>query len=162
MPTISPAQVTTKLNRLLRIYRPMTKEDAETLDDLEYLDAYGYYLYIISHINKFVTFLPDKQTFSAFCNISTDTYNHLLADQRYIQVFSSIEDGFVQSNFVVAEAGLIDSKTAITKLQTKDSGHNLVRNPEAVTINYSPKVDKVLINQQLDKYTAMIGNNQKK
>ena len=158
MPTISPAQVTTKLNRYLRIYRPMTLEDAMSLEDTDYLEAYGYYLDIISHINIYCTFLGDKQTFSGFCNISTDVYNELLHEPRYTQVFSSIEDGFVQSNFVVAEAGLVDSKTTIAKLQTKNAGHNLIKNPEVTAINVTNKINTSGIDAMYEKY---IGVSQK-
>lgn len=157
-PTISPAQVTVKLNRYLRIYKPMTLEEAKTLDDSDYLEAYGYYLDIISHINQYVTFLGDKQSFSAFCNISTTVYNDLLTDAKYTQVFSSIEDGFVQSNFAVAEAGLIDSKTTIAKLQTKNAGHNLVKNPESLTIIQNNKINTSSID---DMYAKYIGVSQK-
>lgn len=156
MPTISPAQVTTKLNRFLRIYRPMNLEDAKSLEDTDFLEAYGYFLDIISHINTYCTFLPDKQLFSAFCNISTNIYNELLVDPRYTQVFASIEDGFVQSNFTVAQAGLIDSKTTIAKLQAKEAGHSL--KPASETINFvqNNHIDKALIHAQLDKFSAML------
>ena len=157
-PTISPAQVTVKLNRYLRIYKPMTLEEAKTLDDSDYLDAYGYYLDIISHINQYVTFLGDKQSFSAFCNISTTVYNDLMTDAKYTQVFSSIEDGFVQSNFAVAEEGLVDSKTTIAKLQTKNAGHNLVKNPESLTIIQNNKINTSSID---DMYAKYIGVSQK-
>lgn len=155
LPTISPAQVTIKLNRLLRIYKPMNVAEAMTLKDTDYLEAYGYYLDIIFHINKYTTFLGDKQTYSAFVNISTDTYNELLTDQRYCQVFASIEDGFVQSNFSVAQAGLVDNKTTIAKLETKGAGHSLIKSPEALIINYN-KTDKALINEKLNKFLGMI------
>ena len=154
-PIISPAQVTAKLNRYLRVYRPMTTEEAMTLADTEYLDAYGFYLDIISHINEFVTYLGDKQSFAAFCNINSTTYNELLQDQKYCQVFSSIEDGFVQSNFAVAEAGLIDGKTTIAKLTTKDAGHNLVKNPESLTILQNNKVDTAYVDNMYKQFISM-------
>ena len=141
MPGISAAQVTAKLNRFLRIYKPMGFKEACSLDEREYLEAYGYYLDIISHINKFTTFLGDKQTYSAFVNITSDVYNELLLDPKYSGVFASIEDGFVQSNFSVAQAGLVDGKTTITKLQTKAAGHNLVKNPESITIVQNNRID---------------------
>lgn len=157
-PTISPAQVTVKLNRYLRIYKPMTLEEAKTLDDSDYLEAYGYYLDIISHINQYVTFLGDKQSFSAFCNISTTVYNDLLTDAKYTQVFSSIEDGFVQTNFVVAEAGLVDSKTTIAKLTTKDAGHSLKKTDETIVYNVTNKINTSSID---DMYAKYIGVSQK-
>ena len=156
MPTISPAQVITKLNRYLRVYRPMTLDEAKTLIDLDYLDAYGYYLDVISHINTYCTFLGDKQTFSAFCNLSSDVYNQLITDPLYMSVFSSIEDSFVSSNFTVAQAGLVDSKTTIAKLQTKEAGHNLVKSPENVTVIQHNHIDKQLINDRLAKFASMI------
>lgn len=155
MPDISPAQVSTKLNRLLRMYRPMTLTEAKALDDTDYLEAYGYFLDIVSHINEYCTYVGSKQDFSAFCNINTDTYNELLNDPNYTQVFASIEDGFVQSNFSVAQAGLVDTRTTITKLQTKDAGHNLMRNVENITYNISNNVDKQQVLLALDKFDSM-------
>lgn len=154
-PAISPAQVTAKLNRFLRIYRPMTSSEAKMLSDQDYLEAYGYYLDIISHINEFVTFLGDKQSFSAFCNINTTIYNELLTDAHYSQVFSSIEDGFVQSNFAVAEAGLVDSKTTIAKLQTKYAGHNLVKNPESINFYQTNTINTSSIDDMYAKYIGI-------
>ena len=156
MPSVSPAQITTKLNRYLRIYRPMTIDEAKTLEDTDYLEAYGFYLDIISAINEYVTFVADKQTFSAFCNITVDIYNELQVDPKYSQVFASFEDGFVQSNFSVAEAGLIDNKTAITKLQTKNAGHSLVKSPESITIVNNTKVNRVEVNQKLEQLMSML------
>lgn len=158
LPTISPAQVTAKLNRYLRVYRPMSLDEAMTLADTDYLEAYGYYLDVISHINKYVTFLGDKQSFSAFCNINTSVYNDLLAESGYSQVFSSIEDGFVQSNFAVAEAGLVDGRTTIAKLQTKNAGHNLVKNPESITLVQNNHINTSQID---DMYAKFIGISQK-
>lgn len=159
MPEISPAQVSAKLNRLLRIYRPMNITEARALDDTDYLEAYGYFLDVISHINEYCTFLPDKQLYSAFCNISTDVYNELLGDPNYSQVFASIEDGFVQSNFSVAQAGLVDTKTTITKLQTKDAGHNLVRNPEAITLVQNNHFDRQELDMRLAKFNSIVENS---
>lgn len=163
-PIISPAQVTAKLNRYLRIYRPMTKEEAMTLTDTDFLEAYGYYCDIICHINEFVTFIGDKQSFSAFCNISTATYNELLAEPKYAQVFSSIEDGFVQSNFAVAEAGLVDGRTTVAKLQTKDAGHSLKKTDETVVYNVTNKINTSHIEELYNKFAGQkqIGNGGKK
>lgn len=155
MPDISPAQVSTKLNRLLRIYRPMSLVEAKALDDTDYLEAYGYFLDVISYINEYCVFLADKQTFSSFCNITTDVYNELLADPNYTQVFKGFEDDFVHSNFAVAQSGLVDSKTTITKLTAKEVGHNVVKNPESITYNFTNNVDKQQVLLALDKFDSM-------
>lgn len=155
MPVISPAQITTKLNRYLRIYRPMSSEEARTLTDKDYLEAYGYYLDIISHINTYCTFLGDKQSFSAFANLTTSVYNELLTDSAYSQVFSSIEDGFVQTNFVVAEAGLVDSKATIAKLATKDAGHSLKKADETIVYNVTNKINTSGIDAMYEKYLGV-------
>lgn len=155
MPDISPAQVSTKLNRLLRIYRPMSLVEAKALDDTDYLEAYGYFLDVISYINEYCVFLADKQTFSSFCNITTDVYNELLGDPNYTQVFKGFEDDFVHSNFAVAQSGLVDSKTTITKLTAKEVGHNVVKNPESITYNFTNNVDKQQVLLALDKFDSM-------
>lgn len=150
MPMITALQVTSRLNRLLRIYRPMTLSEALELNDTEYLKAFGYYCDIISHINTFLVYVPDKQTFSAFVNITTDTYNELMTNIHYSQVFSSIEDSFVQSNFSASQSGLVDNKTTLSKLQTKNAGHNLVQNEDnSVTVNINQKVDTKAIEERL-------------
>ena len=154
-PAISPAQVTAKLNRFMRIYRPLTIEQAMSLEDTDYLEAYGYYLDIISHINEFLVFLPDKQGFSSFCNINVNTYNELLVHPRYTQIFSSIEDGFVQSNFAVAEAGLVDSKTTIAKLHTKDAGHSLRNTDESIIYNVTNKINTANIDAMYEKFLGV-------
>ena len=150
MPMITSMQVTSRLNRLLRIYRPMTLTEALELDDTEYLKAFGYYCDIISHINTFLVYVPDKQTFSAFVNITTDTYNELMTNIHYSQVFSSIEDSFIQSNYTASQTGLVDNKTTISKLQTKNAGHNLVQNEDnSVTVNIAQQLDVNAIEEKL-------------
>lgn len=150
MPMITSMQVTSRLNRLLRIYRPMTLSEALELNDTEYLKAFGYYCDIISHINTFLVYVPDKQTFSAFVNITTDTYNELMTNIHYSQVFSSIEDSFIQSNYTASQTGLVDNKTTISKLQTKNAGHNLVQNEDnSVTVNIAQQLDVNAIEEKL-------------
>ena len=155
MPDISPSQVSTKLNRLLRIYRPMSIVEAKALDDTDYLEAYGYFLDVVSYINEYCVFLADKQTFSSFCNITTDVYNELLGDPNYTQVFKGFEDDFVHSNFAVAQSGLVDTKTTITKLTTKEAGHSLLKTAESVVYNISNNVDKQQVLLALDKFDSM-------
>lgn len=155
MPVISPAQITTKLNRYLRVYRPMTLSEAMSLEDTEYLEAYGYYLDIISHINTFCTFLGDKQSFSAFITLTTPVYNELLAHPKYTQVFSSIEDGFVHSNFAVAEAGLVDGKATIAKLQAKEMGHSMKKADETIVYNVTNKINTSSIDAMYEKFLGV-------
>lgn len=156
MPTISANQVATKLNRLMRIYMPMTLDEALSLEPQEYLTAYGYYLDVICHIETYTTFVPDKQSYCAFVNITDDIYNELFTNPAYAGVFKSIDNGVVSELFQVAQSGLIDNKTTVAKLQTKDAGHNLVKNPESITIVQNNRIDKALIHAQLDKFSAML------
>ncbi|MGN0960582.1 MAG: hypothetical protein ACI4PF_00115 [Christensenellales bacterium] len=153
---LQPVQVTSKLNRLLRIYKPLSIIEARTIQDIEYLKAFGYYCDIISYINEYLVYMPDKQTFCAFINITTDIYNEFLGDPNYMQVFMSFEDSFNSTNFLAAQAGVVDGKVTITKLQTKDAGHNLVRNPEALTINNYNAIDKQQVNLKLEQWESMV------
>lgn len=155
MPLLTPMQVTSALNRILRKYRPMNLDEAKRLEDIEYLDAFGYYCDVISYINKYLVYLPDKQTFCAFVNITTDVYNEMLGNPNYSSVFNSFEDSFIQSNFSSAQAGIVDGKTTVAKLQTKNAGHNLIKNPDSVTFNITQKIDKQKVNQMLGKYESI-------
>ena len=56
----------------------------------------------------------------------------------------------------MAEAGLVDSKTTIAKLQTKNAGHNLVKNPESLTlIQNNNVVDEQKMDLLLSKFDGM-------
>lgn len=138
MPIIQPIKVTMLFNKLLRKYKPMTESEATTIEPEEYLEAFGYYSDIIAHINDYINFMPSKQTFSAFVNITSTTYNKLLTETRYAQVFGSIEDSMVDTNYYASQTGMVDSKTTLAKLETKDAGHNLVKSPDNFV--FAPKV----------------------
>lgn len=155
MPTISANQVATKLNRLMRIYMPMTLDEALSLEPQEYLTAYGYYLDVICHIETYTTFVPDKQSYCAFVNITDDIYNELFTNPAYAGVFKSIDNGVVSELFQVAQSGLIDNKTTVAKLQTKDAGHNLVKNPESLTIVQNNKVDTAYVDNMYKQFISM-------
>lgn len=155
MPELTPMQVNAKLNELLRIFKPLTPTEAKNLPDTNYLDALKWYMQLISYLNKYITFLPSKQTFCAFANITTAIYNELLQDQNFSQVFNSIEDYLVDANFTSSQAGMVDNKTIISKLQMKDAGHNLIKSPEALTINNYNTIDKQQVNLQLERFQSM-------
>lgn len=155
-PILTPMMVTSRLNRYLRVFRPLNFDEAKNVEDTEYLEAFGYYCDLISYINDYLVYMPDKQTFCAFVNITTDIYNDLLSDPLHAQVFKSFEDSFVQTNFSAAQAGIVDTKTTLAKLQTKDAGHNLVKSPDSITVNQYNTIDKAAVNLQLDKFSSMV------
>ena len=161
-PTLTPMMVTSRLNRYLRVFRPMNFEDAKAIDDMEYIEAFGYYCDLISYINDYLVYMPDKQTFCAFVNITTDIYNELLSDPLHAQVFKSFEDSFVQTNFSAAQAGIVDTKTTLAKLQTKDAGHNLIKSPDNITVNNYNSIDKAAINLKLDHFNSMVKGIERK
>ena len=160
MPVLTPMQVNAKLNELLRIYKPMNLEQAKKVKDTEFLLALRWYMQLISHINTYLAFLPSKQTFCSFANITSSIYNDLLQDVNFSQVFNSIEDYLVDANFTSSQAGIVDSKTTIAKLQTKDAGHNLIKSPESIVVNNYNTIDKQQVNVKLDRImgAALLGN----
>lgn len=156
-PIISPTKITIELNALLRQFKPMTLSEAKTLNADDYLIAFNDYCRIISHISDFLmSYVPSKQTFCAFCNITSDIYNEMLVDPVYSQVFKSFEDAFVDSNFTMAQAGVLDKTVTLAKLQTRDAGHNLIKNPEIINLSVNNMVDKSQVREKLGKFTAMI------
>lgn len=155
MQEIQPAQVAIVLNRLLRRYRPFSFVEAKKLTPEDYLNAYEWFCKLMEYINKYIVFIPDKQTYSAFVNITDDVYNNLFDDPTFGPTFKSIDNGFVSTNFVGAQAGIVDSKTTISKLQTRDAGHNLVKNPEAITVNNYQTIDRQQVRAQFEKWKSM-------
>lgn len=158
-PLLTPVQVNSKLNELLRVYRPLDLDEAKAQPDTVYLTALKWYMHLITEINRYITLLPSKQTFCAFTNISVATYNELLTDPNFAQVFSSAEDYFIDSNYTSAQAGLVDTRMVTAKLQMKDSGHNQVKNPDSignVTVN---QIDKQQIHLALEQFEAMTKGN---
>lgn len=164
MPVLTPMQVNAKLNELLRMYKPLNLEQAKKLPDGEFLKALKWYMHLISHINKYLAFLPSKQTFCSFANITSSIYNELMQDANYSAVFNSIEDYVVDANFTSSQAGIVDSKTTIAKLQTKDAGHNLIKSPESIVVNNYNTIDKQQVNLKLDRImgSALLGNGNKR
>lgn len=168
MPLISATKVATLLNRLLRVYKPLTYKDALSIEPQEYLEANLYYLDIISHINDYIIFLPSKQSLSGFLSISVDTYNELLSNPAYSEVFKSFEDGFVDTNYMSAQSGVVDSRSTMTKLQTREAGHNLVKNVDFVKLNVSNQINTSQIDDMYAKFLGatksqkQIGNGGKK
>lgn len=168
MPLISATKVATVLNRLLRVYKPLTYKDALAIEPKEYLEANLYYLDIISHINDYIIFLPSKQSLSGFLSISVDTYNELLAHPAYSEVFKSFEDGLVETNYISAQSGIVDSRATMTKLQTREAGHNLVKNVDFVKVNVSNQINTSQIDDMYAKFIGaskpqnQIGNGRKK
>lgn len=166
-PVISATKVMTVLNRLLRIYRPMNSSEAQTLAPEEYIEANLYYLDIISHINDYIVFVPSKQSLSAFLNISVTTYNELLVDPRYTEVFKSFEDGFVDTNYISAQSGMVDSGSTLAKLTTREAGHDLVKNLDFVKVNVTNKINTSSIDAMYEKFLGVsqkpkqIGNKPK-
>ena len=163
MPTLTPMQVNAKLNELLRVYKPMNLEQAKKVPDTQFLVALKWYMHLISHINVYLAFLPSKQTFCSFANITSSVYNDLLQDINYSAVFNSIEDYLVDANFTSSQAGIVDSKTTIAKLQTKDAGHNLIKSPESIVVNNYNTIDKQQVNLKLDRLmgSALLKNGNK-
>jgi len=156
-PIISPTKITIELNALLRQFKPMTLVEAQTISADDYLKAFNEYSRIISHISDFLmSYVPSKQTFCAFCDITSDIYNEMLVDTTYSQVFKSFEDAFVDSNFTMAQAGVVDKTVTLAKLQTRDAGHNLIKNPEILNLSVNNITDKSQVREKLDKFSAMV------
>ena len=168
MPLISATKVATLLNRLLRVYKPLTIKDAKSIQPEDYLEANLYYLDIISHINDYIIFLPSKQSLAGFLSISVDTYNELLATPAYSEVFKSFEDGFVDTNYISAQSGVVDSRATMTKLSTREAGHNLVKNVDFVKVNVNNQINTSQIDDMYAKFIGaskpqkQIGNGGKK
>ena len=158
MPLISSTKVATLLNRLLRTYKPLSYNDALSLEPEEYIEANLYYLDIISHINDYIIFLPSKQSLSAYLNISVETYNELLMNPIYSEVFKSFDDGLVDTNYISAQSGVIDSKSTMAKLTTREAGHNLVKNVDFVKISANNTINVANID---DMHATYIGATQK-
>ena len=155
LPILTPIQVNSKLNEYLRIYKPLSSTEAQSIDDKEYLDALKHYMGLISYINQYVVFLPSKQTFCSFANITTPIYNDLLASAKYEQVFSSIEDYLIDANFTSAQSGLVDSKTIQNRLQTRNAGHNLIKNVDSITFIQNNNCSREEIDSKLKMFENM-------
>lgn len=166
-PVISATKVMTVLNRLLRIYRPMNSTEAQSLEPEEYIEANLYYLDIISHINDYIVVVPSKQSLAGFLNISVETYNEMLMHPRYSEVFKSFEDGFVDTNYISAQSGMVDTGSTLSKLSVKDAGHSLKRAEEYAVYNVTNKINTANIDAMYEKFLGVsqkpkqIGNKPK-
>ena len=108
-------------------------------------------------INLYVIFNANKQLLCAFLEIDEDTYAEFLTDSKYDTVFKSIESSFIGGGFVASESGLSDTKAVINRLQTKGAGHNLIKNPDNITIINHNKLDDNSIQKRLDRIASVVG-----
>lgn len=161
---LSALYVSSRLNEYLRIYRPLSLREAKDLEEQDLMDCFAWFMKLISHINQHCVFVPSKQTFCAFATLTTSVYNELLQDSRFQTILEGVEDYLIEQNFLSSQAGLVREKSTITKLQTRDAGHNLIKSPDAITVNTTNILDTGMIQQQLAKFNSMtkqITNNKK-
>lgn len=157
MPTLTPQQVYYRLDGYLRSSLMMTASEARKLPAEKYLEGNFWFSELMSRINEYVVFNANKQLLCAFLEIDEDTYAEFLMDGEYCTVFKSIESSFIGGGFVTSESGLVDTKAVINRLQTKGAGHNLIKNPDNLTIIANNKLDDGSIQKRLSKIASVVG-----
>jgi hypothetical protein len=157
MPTLTPQQVYYRLDSYLRHTLMMTPAEARELSPEKYLEGNYWFEELMFQINLYVIFNANKQLLCAFLEIDEDTYAEFLTDSKYDTVFKSIESSFIGGGFVASESGLSDTKAVINRLQTKGAGHNLIKNPDNITIINHNKLDDNSIQKRLDRIASVVG-----
>ena len=129
---LSAMKISTRLNEMLRAYRPLSLSDVRelALDTLQ--SGFIAFMRLISHINKFVVFVPSKQLFSAFIGITTKSYNIIREEPAFMDILDSVEDYLLDQNFVSSQSGLSKENSTITKITARGVGHDVVKTPEVV------------------------------
>jgi len=156
LPILSPTRVQTKLESLLRLYKPMSFVEAKSLNPDTFIDAYRYYCELVDFINKYIIFKTTKQSYCAFAGITVDTYNDLMNEPNFETTIKWINDGLISSLFVDSASGLYDSRAIITEGQTKDAGMNLIKNPDAIVFKGTTFVNHQEIENKIQKFEGMV------
>lgn len=160
LPILSPTRVQTRLESILRLYRPLTLTEAKSLNPNSFLEAYTYYCELIDFINKYIIFKTTKQSFCAFAGITVDTYNELGKNVDFEDTIRWINDGLVGAIFVDSASGLYDSRAIISEGQTKDAGMNLIKNPDSIVFKGNTFVNHQEVDNKILKFEGMIDRKQ--
>jgi len=156
-PTLTPTMVNCKLDQLFIRFMPLTDEQLQTIEPDEFLQAYDYFMDIMLVVNSYILLTPTKPLFCGFVGISEYDYNNFLNDLVYERVFKFIDSRIVGCSQASAESGLVNSTAINTRLQTKDVGHGLVKNGEAIVFNQQNNLSIKEITSDLTRLEEIAG-----
>lgn len=124
-------RVKNKLNSIMRKYKTMPNADAVRLTNDDIFASYTEFIDLIFCINEYCDYVPSKQDFCAYTQISVDAYNDLLAngtdDQRLI--LREVENYLADLQLDGAQGGVVKEKSTEFRLTAKDFGHSIVKKP---------------------------------
>lgn len=142
-PKIDETQFSILLNDLMRNSRPMTYSETAVLTPDDVYLGFREFSRLITFLNEYLIFIPDKPLFCAYFGISTDTYKRMQEEQRLIDIMRYIEDYLQGIMTTASKNGLVKERSAIMQLTAKDGiGHNIVSASEQVVVqNNTLKLD---------------------
>lgn len=124
-------KVKTKLNAVLRRFKTMPTSEAMRAECDDLFAVYTEFLDLVAWLNETVDFIPTKQEFCAYAQMSVSCYNELLSsgtdEQR--QMLCDIDSYLSDMQLSGAQAGSSKERSTEFRLTSKDFGHSIVRKP---------------------------------
>ena len=156
-PALTPQIVSNKLESVLRQTIPIPFEEAKEIDVQLYIDAYHYFCELMLYINKYIVFSSTKQMFGAFVGITVDTFNSLMSEPKYKDIFTGFNDGLVNLGFISGESGLVSADSVNMRLTAKGAGHSLEKASDTISFvqnNYGN--DERAVRKKLEYFENLV------
>ena len=124
-------RVKNKLNSIMRKYKPMQNADALRMSDDDIFMLYGEFVDLIMYINENCDYIPSKQDFCAYSQISVDAYNDMLANGTEEQrlILREVENYLADLQLDGAQGGVVKERSTEFRLTSMDFGHSIVKKP---------------------------------
>lgn len=123
------SKIKTKLNSLLRRYRTMPNIEALKMSDDEIFLICNEFIDLVCWLNETASYVPTKQDFCAYAQISVDCYNELLAsgtDEQRLMM-QNIESYLSDMQLDGAQGGVVKERSTEFRLTSKDFGHSIIK-----------------------------------
>lgn len=104
-------------------------------------NAFKLYCSFVSEINKYVFFLPSKQTFCSFINVPVRIFNQMQStnNEDLISVIDTINDYFTANMAYAGQSGAAKSSIVSLMLKAEDAGQGIMTAKESKTTQFIEK-----------------------
>lgn len=122
-------RIKNKLNGVMRKYKVIPNNEAIHIESDHLFGIYNEFIDLVCWLNETADYIPSKQDFCAYAQISADCYNELMSsgteEQRLIihEIDSYLSD--MQLNG--AQGGVVKERSTEFRLTSQDFGHSIIK-----------------------------------
>lgn len=116
-----------RLNSVLRAYKPRPNDAAVAISSDELEDAFEEFMELVSWLNDTCTYIPTKQDFCAYSEISVSAYNQIISSgtDEQILVLGEIDSYLSDMQLSASQEGVQKSTPTEFRMSAKQFGHEI-------------------------------------